>query len=53
MKKFFGFLLGAAAVTASVVYLTKRQKQETMLITQEFEDELPESEESPASDSAE
>ncbi len=51
MKKFLGFLVGAAAVTAAAVYLNNKKKQNTVLVSQEFDEELPvNDEEQPATE---
>ncbi|MBQ3259316.1 MAG: hypothetical protein IJN61_02255 [Clostridia bacterium] len=41
MKKFLGFLVGAAAVMAAAVYFNNKKKQNTVLVSQEFDEGSP------------
>ncbi len=50
MKKLLAILAGAAAVTAAAVYLRDKQKQKTVLFSQEFDEEPVETEEEQATE---
>ncbi len=52
MKKGWAIVAGLAAAAAAVVYFTKKKEQNTVLISQEFEDELPETTEAETADEA-
>lgn len=52
MKKGWALVAGLAAAAAAVVYFTKKKEQNTVLVSQEFEDELPENAEAETEDEA-